>query len=68
MAVWKLTMSVTNGCVGITAALAVRHGDQKGSSKEWGILYLLGVIIGTPGLAFLVHQHYASDQHLRVVT
>jgi len=69
IAIWKLTMSVTNGCVGITAALAVRCGeDGKEKTAAWGILYFLGVIIGTPGLANLVHRHYASDQHLRVVT
>ena len=70
LALWKLGLSCTLGCMCIHRALLVRHADEIKNSKRpffWLFVYVTSIVLGLAGLFSLVRRSW-DNPHVRTVT
>jgi hypothetical protein len=70
LALWKLGLSTTIGCMSIHRALLVRYKDNGENSKlpfSWLSVYAISIVLGLTGLLSLVRQQW-DISHVRYVT
>lgn len=70
LALWKLSLSCTLGCMCVHRALLVRHAGEVKKSKKpffWLSVYATTIVLGLAGLFSLVRRSW-DNPHVRIVT